>query len=501
MNKVRIIIVVLLFVPMSLWAQIGDLPRSTPEAQGVPSTKVIEFLDSMTSLKATEIHSVILMRHGHVIAEIHPSPFAAEYGHTLFSCSKTFVSAAIGMAIDENRLRLLDRLIVFFPELLPDSIGNRLADITIRDLLTMTSGFAPTERVRNNETEWVQEYLANDVVMKPGTHFAYDSMDTYLLSAIIQRVSGQTLLEYLRPRLFEPLHIEHLNWEYSPEGITCGGWGLYLQAESMAKFGQLLLNKGSWNGRQLISSQWVEDMMYPHVNRVDGDDYCFQMWKCPHPNASRADGAYGQYIVVMPDEDAVLVVTQCFNENGSSKEMSWLFDMLLPSFCDYAIEAERGTRLLEENAYSLPYAEGESQSKFINEISKHKYTLADNRMKWKGISLEQSDSQLILYVETNNNECNILKCGYRLWQESESWAQFTLHPRRSTLGTFSGFTKPFTAKSSFGWLSDSELNIKTHFVDWMSGFDIRICFNIEYPYLEIKENYSNTYRRIKMSQR
>lgn len=494
-----VIIAVFLFMSASVSAQIGDLPRSAPEAQGVPSAKVIEFLDSMTSLKATEIHSVILMRNGYVIAEIYPTPFAAEYGHAQYSCSKTFVSAAIGMAVEENRLRLSDRLASFFPELLPDSIGDRLANITIRDLLTMTSGFRPTERVRNKETEWVREYLANEIVAEPGTRFAYDSMDTYLLSAVIQRVTGQTLLDYLQPRLFEPLHIEYLNWEWSPEGITCGGWGLYLQAESMAKFGQLLLNKGEWNGRQLIPSDWVDEMMYSHVKRQDGDDYCFQMWKSPHPNTSRADGAFGQFIIVMPDEEAVLVVTQCFNGNGSAKEMEWLFDSLLPSFDNSVMKAGKDSRKLADKVYSLPYVDGKLKSKHIKIISESNYSLCENSLGWKTLSLTQDKKHLIVQIQTNDDKYFTLNCGYKEWRESDYPIRFTPHPFGATSGVFAGFDHPFIAKSCFAWQNDSLLMIKTHIVNWMSGFDVRICFDADRPYIEIKENYKNGYSRIEMN--
>lgn len=249
--KAMLLVVAIACATQSATAQINELPRVTPESVGISSKVIANYFDSVMSLKDTEIHSVLLMRHGKVIGEIHPSPFKAEYGHTLFSASKTFTCAAIGIAIKENLLRIDDRLAIFFPDLLPEKVSSRLAAITIRDLLTMNSGFNQTDDVRNNETEWVKKYLAIDVVAEPGTKFKYDSMDTYLLAAIIQKVTGQTVFDYLKQRMFEPLHITEANWETSPEGINCGGWGLYLQSESLAKFGQLLLNKGSWQGRRL----------------------------------------------------------------------------------------------------------------------------------------------------------------------------------------------------------------------------------------------------------
>ncbi len=489
MNRFLSVIFVTILVPFALSAQIGELPRSSPEEQGVSSAKVMAFLDSITSLSSTEIHGVVLMRHGHIIAEKYSRPFAAEYGHTLFSCSKTFTSAAIGIAIAENRLRLDDRLAAFFPEYLPDTIDGRLASITIRDLLTMTSGFRPTNYVRNNETQWIRTYLANEIVAEPGKRFAYDSMGTYLLSAIIQRVTGQTLLDYLRPRLFEPLHIEHLNWEWSPEGVTCGGWALYMQAESMAKFGLLLLNKGEWNGRQLIPSRWVEAMMYPHVKRDDGDAYCYQMWECPHPNTARADGAFGQYIIVMPDENAVLVVTQCQHGDAPQREMQWLFEMLVPTFSDEPLIIGKDTQRLADKDYSLPYAEGKAKTKSIREINGKRYMLGENRLGWKSVMVDQTGKELSLIVETTDGMQNSIRCGYHSWCYSKVDVNFAPHPWVETKGTYSGFTEPFTTGSSYGWVKNDELRICTHFVDWMSGLDITLCFDFKQPYIEVKENF------------
>ena len=179
--------------------------------------------------------------------------------------SKTFASAAIGIAIGEHRLKLTDRLATFFPEYLPKEVSEWLSDITIEDLLTMRSGFVFFDEVRSEHLDWVKTYLNHPMNCKPGTKFQYDSLDTYLLSAIIQKVTGMTLLEYLKPRLFEPLHINKVKWEMSPEGINTAGWGLYLQSESLAKFGQLLLQQGKWEGKQLIPSGWVKAMMSPHV--------------------------------------------------------------------------------------------------------------------------------------------------------------------------------------------------------------------------------------------
>ena len=260
-NRVRFFFLFLgLLGALAVHAQINELPRSTPEAEGVPSKAVTALFDSLMALPKTDIHSVVVVRHGKVIGEIYPAPFAPEYRHTMYSCSKTFVGAAVGLAIADNRLRLTDRVGAFFPELLPDSVSTNLADMTVRDLLTMTSGVTPDWNMRNLTPDWIRTFLAKPV-KTPGKKFEYDSISTYMLSAIVQKVTGMTLLDYLKQKLFIPMHITDVAWEISPEGINTGGWGLHIQSESLAKFGLLLLNRGVWEGRQLLPASWVEQMM------------------------------------------------------------------------------------------------------------------------------------------------------------------------------------------------------------------------------------------------
>lgn len=491
------LVLVLMSVKLG-FAQINELERATPESQGVPSKAVIQYFDSITSLKTTEIHSALLMRHGKIVGEIHPIPFRAAYGHTLFSCSKAFTAAAIGIAVAENRIRVTDRLTAFFPELLPDSISDDLASITIHDLLTMQAGFTPTDDIRCCQTEWIKACLANKMFAKPGTRFAYDSMDTYLLSAIIQKVTGLTLQDYLKQRLFEPLHITEVNWEWSPEGVSCGGWGLYLQAESMAKFGQLLLNKGNWNGRQLIPTSWVKEMMKTHV---ESSGYGYQLWRCDHPQTFRADGAYGQYIIVMPNEDMVAVITQSISGDASGKEYCWLFKQLLPTLSDTPLPENKNSRLLakKQDSYSLPLAEGKAvsrqQSSFI--CTGKRYLLENNKLGWKSISFNQKGKTLTVSVETDNHGIVEIACGYRMWSNSSVPATFPPNARGTTLGAFSGFTQPFTASSSYGWNSEKILQANIYFVDWMSGLQLLFDFEAVTPTLKVKLNYEQTPFEIK----
>ncbi len=312
------------------------LPRSTPEAQGISSKAVRQFLEAAD--KINTLHSFMLVRHGKVIAEAWWKPESADKPHVLHSLSKSFTSTAVGLAIAEGKLKLDDHLLQFFPGDAPPDPSDNLKAVTVRDLLTMSGGH-DTEPKADKSGPSVKTFLAHPFVHQPGTHFQYNTMGTYTLSAIVTKVTGQTVLDYLEPRLFEPLGIENPRWDASPEGYSLGGYGLYLRTEDIAKFGQLYLQKGRWNGRQLIPELWVEQATSRQVpNDKEGHSrmgpdwlqgYCFQFWRCTH-NAFRGDGAAGQLCVVMPDQDAVVAVTA---DTGSMQgELNAIWENLLPAF-------------------------------------------------------------------------------------------------------------------------------------------------------------------------
>ena len=276
-NHFLLSLLICLLLGNTILAQVNELPRSTPEREGVPSYAVSALLDSLFAIPQTDIHSVMVLRHGKVIAEVYPEPFKAEYQHTQYSCSKTFVSAAVGLAVDANLLRVTDRVATFFPDKLPTEVTPELASMTIHDLLIMASGIDPDGNLRAENTYWLKPLLAK-TVQTPGKLFKYDSLCTYMLSAIVQQVTGKTIFAYLQEKLFKDLHIEKVSWEESPEGITTGGWGLFIQPESLAKMGQLLLQKGRWNGKQLLSEAWVSQMMTTHIDTGGGEYMKVKRW-------------------------------------------------------------------------------------------------------------------------------------------------------------------------------------------------------------------------------
>src|SRR5829696_8334198 len=234
----------------------ADLPRTTPEAQGISSSAVLSFIEAAD--KIDSMNSFMLLRHGNVVAEGWWTPYSAPSPHSLYSLSKSFTSTAVGLAIAEGKLSLDDEVIKFFPDDVPADASANLKSMRVSDLLRMSTGHQ-AEPQRTAEAAWTKTFLAQPVPFKPGTHFLYNTAGTYMQSAIVQKVSGQTVLDYLRPRLFEPLGIENPTWEASPQGISAGGFGLSVRTEDIAKFGQLYLQKGNWNGKQLVPASWVAE--------------------------------------------------------------------------------------------------------------------------------------------------------------------------------------------------------------------------------------------------
>lgn len=487
-NKLNLILLALyLLVRIPLNAQVNELQRSTPEAEGIPSAAVITLFDSLTALPQTDIHSVMVIRHGKVIGEIYPAPFAPEYRHTMYSCSKTFVGAAVGLAIADNRLRLTDRIGSFFPELLPDSVSDNLAGITVRDLLTMTSGITPDWNMRNVCSDWIRTFLAKPV-KAPGKVFQYDSINTYALSAIIQKVTGMTLLDYLKLKLFKPMNIMDVGWEISPEGINTGGWGLHIQSESLAKFGLLLLNHGVWKGRKLLPAWWVEQMMSKQMEAGD-EDYGYQMWLCDYPGAVRADGALGQYILIMPKEDMVVVITECTLINGSNqRRLVW--NKLMPKIKDTVLTPGKACHLLQkkQSAYTLPVVQGKARSPVAAKYVDRTIFLEPNKYGWETIRFQFNPQKTTMKVIDKNGAEYELPFGYKHWLKGiiDAYPPYSIIP----VDSFKGIEGPFWVAGSYAWQPFATLRMKVHYVNWISALGITVRFNGNNVLLTVKENFS-----------
>ena len=313
-----------------------DLPRSTPEAQGVSSRAVLAFVQAAD--KIDTLHSFMILRHGRVIAEGWWQPEAADKPHVLHSVTKSFTSTAAGIAVDEGKLSLDDPVLKFFPAEAPAEASGNLKSLRVRDLLSMSGGHDVEPRPADGKPT-VKAFLAHPFVHAPGTHFKYNTLGTYVASAIITRATGQTTMEYLRPRLFEPLGIENPDWPSSAEGYSIGGTSLKLKTQDIAKLGQLYLQRGMWNGRRLLSEKWIDQATSKQVENAAASHakmgvdwrqgYGFQFWRCTH-NAFRADGAAGQIVLVIPEKDVVVAITA--DTGAMQGELDAIWETLYPAF-------------------------------------------------------------------------------------------------------------------------------------------------------------------------
>lgn len=398
---------------MSHAAQARALPRGLPEANGIPSAAVREFLKAVNSAELG-LHSFMLLRHGQVVAEGWWSPYGPERPHMMFSLSKSFTSTAVGLAAAEGLLSVDDPVVSFFPDkVIRDDA--KLQAMRVRHLLSMASGHGAESLVgdgREKTDDWVQHILDQPVVYEPGTRFVYNSGATYMLSAIVQRVTGQTVHEYLRPRLFQPLGIEGSAWEKCPRGISTGGWGLWLKTEDIAKFGQLYLQRGVWKGERLIPETWIEQatsaqIANSSVNPDWSQGYGYQFWRCLH-GAYRGDGAFGQFCVVLPEQDAVVAIT------AGSRQLQGILDQvwahLLPAMGNQSLPADAAAHeeLKDElQSLSYPSIRSEAASNVAELVSGKRYALKDNARGIRTVTWEWGADACVFTVQSVQGEIRV----------------------------------------------------------------------------------------------
>ena len=290
--------------------------HATPESQGISSDLFAALLRELDASKDTDMHHFMALRHGKVICECNFAPYPKGMWHITHSMCKSITGMAIGMLIEEEKLKLDENIYDIFPDHINAFSKIFRPVITVENLLTMTSGITFNESGIVSGNDWLGSFLNASVNGKPGTEFQYNSLNTYVLSAIVTKRTGETLTEYLTPRLFGPLGITKYYWETCPKGITKGGWGLFLCAEDMAKLGQLYLQRGKWNGQQLVSEYWIEISTARHLKtQNDTYGYGYQLWMEQLPGSFEYNGMLGQNVIIYPDMDMVLVT------NAGNKEM------------------------------------------------------------------------------------------------------------------------------------------------------------------------------------
>ena len=325
------------------------LPRSTPEAEGISSENVEAFVASMedAAKRGVQIHEFVLMRHGKVISEGAFAPYPKHAAHELFSLSKSFVSLAAGIAQGEGLLSIDDPLVKFFPEYDSPKISGRMRRVTLRNLLTMASGHdaCAIGRYRHDAdgSDWVRNFLEDELPLEPGSKFVYNSGATFMLSATIQKVTGLRVSEYLRPRLFDPLGFGEVRWDRNPDGIDLGGWGMLVSAEEIAAFAQMMLQGGVWNGKRIVPRDYYEAAISKQIpnnqNQPDSQPdwkqgYGFQFWRCRR-NCYRGDGYAGQIALMMPECGIALAITA--GSTDIQAELDLVFSQIAPHLSDTAL--------------------------------------------------------------------------------------------------------------------------------------------------------------------
>jgi CubicO group peptidase (beta-lactamase class C family) len=458
-----------------------SLPRSAPEAQGISSSAIQAFVQAAEGIH--DVHSFMLLRHGAVVAEGWWHPYRAERPHMLFSLSKSFTSTAVGLAVAEGRLSVDDPVLKFFPQDAPRKVSPNLAAMQVRHLLTMTTGHDQdaTDRTMGGRNPF-KAFLALPVEHVPGTHFAYNSAASYMLAAIVQKLTGQTLVEYLTPRLFEPLGIAGAWWESHPNGVNFGGWGLNIKTEDIARFGQLYLQKGVWEGRQLIPAEWVQaasSRQVPNAPNPSPDweqGYGYQFWRCQPSGMYRGDGAFGQYCIVMPEQDAVLAITSGVPDMQAVLNAVW--GILLPGMKSAPlpadeVSAERLAQTLKGLKLSPPPAG--SVPATAARVSGRTYTFGKNDETLHSLTFDFKANTLTyrLLGKSPRRGSHVLSFGNGAWAEG---------------ATCLGMPAPTPVAASGVWTSDDTFVLTMHYYETPFMATLTCRFDGGQVYIDQKVN-------------
>jgi CubicO group peptidase (beta-lactamase class C family) len=404
----------------------GSLPVSTPEAEGIPSSAILDFIDAVEQHDdpLDAVHSFMLLRHGKVVAEGWWEPYRRDLPHTLYSLSKSFTSSAVGLAIDEGLLGVDDPVLSFFPDDAPERPSGNLKAMTIRHLLSMSTGHH--EDTLNavwhgDDDNWPHAFLAQPVEHEPGTWFVYNTPATYMLSVIITHLTGESLLDYLRTRLFDPLGIENPTWDTDPQGRSLGGSGLHITTEDIARFGQMYLQEGMWQGRRILPAAWVREATRTHSDssntKVEPDwsvGYGYQFWRSRH-NAWRGDGAFGQFCLVLPQQDAVVAMTSGTRDLQGVLDKVWAH--LLPAFGLESLPEDNEAQAALEarlSSLSLPVVEGAATSGIAGDVSGRTWIMETNDLGVERVAFDVGEGHATMTVTDANGE-HPVAVGYGSW--------------------------------------------------------------------------------------
>jgi CubicO group peptidase (beta-lactamase class C family) len=497
-RTIKIFVVIFLVIVISglvvnLFGQTTDrLPRNTPESQGVSSAGIADFLNAIDTGRV-ELHSFMFVRHGKVIAEGWWNPFKPDYKHILFSSSKTFTATAIGLAISENRLKLADKVVSFFPYSMPDSISGFMRELTVQNLLTMSVGQDPEPRAMGTGGDWIALFLKTAPINKPGTVFKYNNMATFMLSAIVQQVTGQTVFDYLQPRIFRPLGIHGIDWDLNPQGINLGMIGLRLRTEDLAKFGQLLMQNGVWNDKPLLPKDWIKEATSFKIESNDpgnkrpkdqndwAQGYCYQMWRGRN-NSVRLDGLGGQFVVLFPDKDAFVVLTA--NARNTQDELNLIHNYLFPAIkSDKALPENTGlSSELQMRLVALnlrPSAtQGLPKTDLESKISGKEFDLGNNSNNIQSVYFSFNGKECSFAIKRDDN-ISVIKAGLESWKISNPLSSSLLAPPRTSSksadANYKILQQVIRSGASYSWTDKNTLELTARFMEESLGSEAIVC--------------------------
>jgi len=334
MKRIHTIILAALLFGACCNTPVKDTPIQKAEDFGRLDSAITEYFQDLRMSKSTdELHSVIVLKDGKMLAEYYDTGYGPDFLNICWSASKTFTATALGFAVQDGLVSVHDKLVDILPEdKLPDTISDTLKTLDLYNLLRMSSGLIDDiDGIGSLRTQHpCKEGLSKGFTFMPGDHYQYCSLNTYLISVVVTTVTGKTVSEYLEEKLFQPLGIKNYHWDKCNEGYDMGGWGLYITTRSLAKMGQFFLQDGCWNGKQLLDKDWIDQMrtaqIYQNGDTINEPDhnqgYGYQMWLCTH-GCYRLDGAHGQWIIICPEKNAVIAITQMCSKTRKMIQDIW----------------------------------------------------------------------------------------------------------------------------------------------------------------------------------
>ncbi len=493
----RRIITILIFLVLSLAvvAQVGDLPRSTPEEQGVDSRMLKHLYKKLHDLPNVDIHHLMVLRHDKVIGEMHASPYRASDLHTLYSASKTVTAMAIGLAVDDGLLSIDDKMSKHLRDKMPATLSPALDSLTVRHVLMMAAGRKPDLSIPEGDADWLTAWFAGDFA-NVGKRFTYDSMCTHALAMIVTRVTGKRVLDYVRERIFTPLHITEADWELAPDSVETAGWGLRLHAESEAKLGLLMLHEGNWQGKQLVSQQWMHEMTQMHISTQSPAPkaslktrivrflrgiwhtirswftgynidryylgYGYQTKAIQHPRAESffAAGYGGQVIYVVPKLDMVFVI------NGRAANYGDELNTIYYSFVDPMIGKKEPPLKVTDVNLAIEMPQGDGIHPLEERLLDNTIILEDNLLGLKTIEVNRKGDDMLFTMTDHRGPLRAV-AGWGEWRftTSDERPIYIMECRNQLDGT----RRPFTSVAAFAWQGDT---LALRF-DWLNGGDNR----------------------------